>query len=107
MAEEKKKPKIDLKARLGKTVQGTAIPGATPAPPGVERTSAPPSGGEAARADGTPVPVQSPAAAIAPPPSIKPSGIAPPPGIGGGIALPPFARQAAAKKEVVSAEAQT
>ena len=105
MADDKKKPKIDLKARLGKTVQGTAVPGGlTPIPTGVQPGSAPP---PPPAADGTPVPVPAPKPNIVPPPSIKPTGIAPPAAITGGISLPSFNRPAAPKKEVVSAEAQT
>ncbi len=103
MAEEKsKKPKIDLKARLGKTVQGVAVPGmgpAMPAPSG-SGSQAPP----AVSADGTPLPV------VPPPISLKPTGIAPPPGIGGGgISLPPFGPRPAPqpKAKPVSAEQQT
>lgn len=89
MAEDKKKAKIDLKARLGKTQTGMGssvplpVPGATPSSqPGAP--TAPPSDG------GVPAPnVPIPA------PSVRPSGgggIAPPPGISPGIPLPPFAQ---------------
>lgn len=91
MADDKsKKPKIDLKARLGKTAVGVggggaAVPVPTPGPshPGDLRGSAPPpsSSSGAAFGSGVPAPVV---------PSIKP-GIAPPPGISPGIPLPPFA----------------
>ncbi len=94
MAEEKaKKPKIDLKARLGKTSAGA------PAAPGsnegdrvsVDRVSAPPS-------------VRPSVSGIAPP-----AGIAPPPGIGGGSLLNPFAPKPVVQPKAapVSAEAQT
>lgn len=93
MAEEKKKTKIDLKARLGKTQtgMGTAVPLPVPGPspssqPGA---SAPPS------SDGVPAPsVPTPA------PSVRPSGgIAPPPGISPGIPLPPFAQPRPSQRE--------
>ncbi|NUO49286.1 MAG: hypothetical protein HOV80_10560 [Polyangiaceae bacterium] len=99
MAEEKsKKPKIDLKARLGKA-PGGGVPGALPSGPGVPspsqdgigRISAPPSSG------GMPAPV-----GIAPP-----AGIAPPPGIASGMGLNPFAPKPQPKAAPVSAEAQT
>ena len=75
MAEEKsKKPKIDLKARLGKTVAGgTAAPGALSGPPDAGPTSVRP---EADRASAPPRP--SLPGGIAPP-----VGIAPPPSIAG------------------------
>ena len=102
MAEEKsKKPKIDLKARLGKTVHGVAAPGFAPPAPGPIGTGSQPP--PAASADGTPVP-------IAPPPvSLKPLGIAPPPGIGGGISLPSFGPRPAPQPKAPkpSAEQQT
>ncbi len=87
MADEKKKTKIDLKARLGKTQTGMGgsvplpVPGAAPSSqPGA---SAPPSG------DGVPPP-----AVPAPMPSVRPSGggIAPP-ALSPGIPLPPFAQR--------------
>ncbi|UQA54870.1 formin [Polyangium aurulentum] len=67
-AEDKKKPKIDLKARLGKTNLGTQsvplpVPGSGSQPP----------------ASSTPMP--------------RNQGIAPPPGISPGIPVPPFAQQ--------------
>ena len=89
MAEDKKKAKIDLKARLGKTTQTgmTAVPmpvpGATPSSqPGAP---APPSSDGGVPAPSVPVPT----------PSVRPSasGIAPPPGISPGIPLPPFAQR--------------
>jgi hypothetical protein len=88
MAEDKKKAKIDLKARLGKTTQTgmTAVPlpvpGATPSSqPGAP---APPSSDGGVPAPSIPVPT----------PSVRPpSGIAPPPGLSPGIPLPPFAQR--------------
>ena len=88
MAEDKKKAKIDLKARLGKTTQTgmTAVPlpvpGATPSSqPGAP---APPSSDGGVPGPSIPVPT----------PSVRPpSGIAPPPGISPGIPLPPFAQR--------------
>ena len=71
MADDKgKKPKIDLKARLGKTIQGgpavpLPVPGSQP-PPG----------------DGT----------VPTPPPPRAAGIAPPPGLSPGIPIPPFAQ---------------
>lgn len=88
MAEEKKKTKIDLKARLGKTQTGMspAVPLPVPGAPASQPQSgapAPPS------SDGVPAP-SVPAAA----PSVRPAvGIAPPPGISPGIPLPPFAQR--------------
>lgn len=83
MAEEKKKTKIDLKARLGKTQTGMGgsvplpVPGAAPSSqPGA---SAPPSG------DGVPPPIPAPA------PSVRPS--APGVALSPGIPLPPFAQR--------------
>jgi hypothetical protein len=103
MAEDKsKKPKIDLKARLGKTSQGAAPAGIAPIAPTPSATGSQPP--PAASADGTPVPQ------VVPPPSLKPTGIAPPPGIApAGISLPPFARpaQPQPKAKPVSAEQQT
>ncbi len=107
MAEEKsKKPKIDLKARLGKTAAG--VPAPTPSMPGT-RPSDP--GGPLQ------VPVASPSVdRISAPPSVRPStggiappvGIAPPPGLGAGM-LNPFAPKPVAQPKAapVSAEAQT
>jgi hypothetical protein len=101
MSEDKaKKPKIDLKARLNKTIAGTGVPG--PVLPGARETPIPGSDPMAfgGRADGTPVPA----------PPIKPLGIAPPPGIGvAGVSLPHFGPKpvAAPKAAPVSAEAQT
>lgn len=77
MSDEKsKKPKIDLKARLGKTMGPGSSPSAVPLPiPGPAVGSAPPPSG-----DGLQVATPS-----------RPSGIAPPPGISPGIPVPPFA----------------
>ncbi len=92
MAEEKsKKPKIDLKARLGKTTAtgGAPTPG-LPAPPGA--------------------PTSSPDGRVSAPPPMgiaPPVGIAPPPGIGGGPLSSPFAPKPQPKAAPVSAEAQT
>lgn len=95
MADDKKKSKIDLKARLGKTTTVTGmnapavplpVPGSTPG------GSAPPSsgGGLAAAPPGTgPAPAPAASGSVKPPPM----GIAPPPGISPGIPLPPFATQ--------------
>lgn len=110
---DQKKPRINLKDRLGKG--GGAAPaggGAIPAPvvPGAPGITPPPPGvsAEPQRDSGIPRDSGLPAApVIAPPPSIKPSGIAPPPGVLGGINLPSFQPRQAPKKEVVSAEAQT
>lgn len=86
MAEEKKKTKIDLKARLGKTQTGMGgsvplpVPGAAPSSqPGA---SSPPS------ADGVPPPV-----VPVPAPSVRPSGGGITPGLSPGIPLPPFAQR--------------
>jgi hypothetical protein len=88
MAEEKKKTKIDLKARLGKTQtgMGSAVPLPVPGAP----ASSPQSGAPAPpSSDGVPAPAV-PAAT----PSVRPAGgIAPPAGISPGIPLPPFAQR--------------
>ncbi|WP_438037101.1 formin [Sorangium sp. So ce204] len=86
MAEEKKKSKIDLKARLGKTAIGGAPGAAVPLPmPGPQPGSGPPPDMNAG-----PIGVPSPHPSARPPmPSV--GGIAPPPGISPGIPLPPFA----------------
>ncbi|WP_437683741.1 formin [Sorangium sp. So ce131] len=84
MAEEKKKSKIDLKARLGKTSMGGAQGAAVPLPvPGPQPGSGPPPDGGAGA---VPPPHQS-----ARPPMPSVGGIAPPPGISPGIPLPAFA----------------
>lgn len=93
MADDKKKSKINLKDRLGKsTMSGPSAAGGVPVP-------LPIPGGSAA---GTPVPTEgggapAPAPAAVPRP---PQGIAPPPGLSPGIPVPPFAqpKQAAAPK---------
>ncbi|MEZ4300651.1 MAG: formin, partial [Polyangiaceae bacterium] len=96
MADEKKKTKIDLKARLGKTQTGMGssvplpVPGATPSSqPGA---SAPPS------SDGVPPPVVPSSA-----PSVRPSGGGVPAPISApispGIPLPPFAQPRASQRE--------
>ena len=86
MAEDKtKKPKIDLKARLGKTaVGGGGAGGSVPLPvPGSQPSSSRP-----APASGPPGISGS---------SVKP-GIAPPPGISPGIPLPPFGAARASER---------
>ncbi len=104
MAEEKKKPKIDLKARLGKASAGApapSLPGSMPPDSG----GAPPSGRPSVPGSG---PGIAPPAGIAPP-----TGIAPPPGIappGGMSSFSPFAPKPPPpqpKAAPVSAEAQT
>ena len=79
MADNTKKTKIDLKARLGKTTQvGMGPPGVTPVPIGVPGTPPPPAPIPAAArpppSDGVPRPPPSSAG------SRPPMGIAPPPG---------------------------
>jgi hypothetical protein len=89
MADEKKKSKIDLKARLGKTTVGAGSGAAVPLPvPG----SQPGQHGSGPPADASPLPGTAPSVSTRPP---MPSGagIAPPPGISPGIPLPPFAPQ--------------
>src|SRR5262249_39433199 len=131
MAEEKKKSKIDLKARLGKTAMTSAGQAAVPVPaPGAQvpapagaPTPAPPAqpGSGAAAPDASPVqgrPPSQPApamgssppvAAYTPPPIA--AGIAPPPaiaqGISPGIPLPPFATQPRPQQPPPKAAAQT
>jgi hypothetical protein len=101
MAEEKaKKPKIDLKARLGKTAAGAPTPSSAPSDPGAPTSVRP----EADRAS-------------APPRPSAPQGIAPPPGIappaaisGAGGFVNPFApkpQPVAAPAPKLSAEQQT
>ncbi len=108
MADDKaKKPKIDLKARLGRTTQvGMGPPGATPVPAMPGGAPAPPSsdpGGAPPSSDA--VPRAAPSAGSVRPPVAQPMGIAPPPGLSPGIPLPPFARaqpqQAAPKPTAV------
>lgn len=88
MAEDKKKAKIDLKARLGKTQTGmTAVP--LPVPGVGSSPSSQPGAPPPPSSDGVPAP-----AVATPTPSVRPSGgIAPPPGISPGIPLPPFAQR--------------
>jgi hypothetical protein len=106
MAEEKKKAKIDLKARLGKTTQTgmTAVPLPVPGPSPSSNPSAPPA--PTSSDGGVPPP-----AIPVPSPSVRPSGggIAPPPGISPGIPLPPFAqaRQAREPAQKPTAAQQT
>lgn len=84
MADDKKKSKIDLKARLGKSTMsgsGAGVPVPLPVPGAAPGT--------------TPVP-DAPSGAPPPPktPSVRPpQGIAPPPGLSPGIPVPPFAQQ--------------
>lgn len=84
MAEEKKKTKIDLKARLGKTQtgMGSQVPAPGAAPSSQPGASSPPSG------DGVPPPV-----VPVPTPSVRPSGGGVTPGLSPGIPLPPFAQR--------------
>jgi hypothetical protein len=85
--EKKRKPKIDLKARLGKTMAasgGAAVPLPTP---GTGSTPPPASG--PVLAGGVPGP---------PGGMNKSAGIAPPPGLSPGIPLPPFATAAPKRK---------
>jgi hypothetical protein len=102
MAEDKKKSKIDLKARLGKTqtlvggVNAPAVPLPVPGPAPSTSGSRPPPSDPSAVAAGAglspavPPPMASPGSgSVRPPP---PMGIAPPPGISPGIPLPPFAQ---------------
>ena len=93
-ADDKKKTKIDLKARLGKTTAGTGGGATVPLPvPGSQTgvasgppDSSPVAGGAAPASK----PSGRPSAPMAP---VVPAGIAPPPGISPGIPLPPFAQQ--------------
>lgn len=106
MAEEKsKKPKIDLKARLGKTAAGVpaptpSMPGPMPSDPGIQVPSAAPS---VDRISAAPPSGRPSSGGIAPP-----AGIAPPPGLGAGL-LNPFAPKPVVQPKAapVSAEAQT
>lgn len=113
MADEKKKSKIDLKARLGKTTMtggsGAAVPLPVPgSQPGQTGSGPPP--------DVSPLPFgAAPTAASTRPPMPSSGGIAPPPGISPGISpgipLPPFAQQQrrmpSAPPKPVTAHAQT
>lgn len=89
MADDKKKSKIDLKARLGKSTMsgapGAAVPMPTPGAP----ASAPGSDPGVPPAGGAPAP--SPSVSSRPPPAAA-VGIAPPPGLSPGIPVPPFAQ---------------
>lgn len=90
MADDKKKSKIDLKARLGKSSMsgggGAGVPVPLPVPGAAPGTTPIPDGGDGASA-----------AAPARSPSVRPPvGIAPPPGLSPGIPVPPFAQQKAA-----------
>lgn len=110
MAEDKKKTKIDLKARLGKSSMSmTGTPGAAPVPlptPGVQpggSDAPPPADGSApAVAGSTP-----PAAPLRSTGSRPALGIAPPPGISPGIPVPPFAQQQKAAPAPKPTAAQT
>lgn len=86
-----KKPKKDLRARLGRTI--------SPNTPGAPPIAAPNVGGAAAPAPGAPAPVVAPPAAVAPPvvaPPIAAPGVAAPklPFGGPEVAAPPFAQPA-------------
>lgn len=90
MADDKKKSKIDLKARLGKSSMsgpsGAGVPVPLPVPGAAPGTTPIPDGGGDAGA--------APAAAPQRSPSVRPPvGIAPPPGLSPGIPVPPFAQQ--------------
>lgn len=101
MADEKKKPKIDIKARLGKTAVGMQGGSSVPLPmPGPGAGSAPPPSSDPGRSSGS-IPTPSP--------SVKPIGIAPPASISPGIPLPPFGQQPArrAPEPKPVAQAQT
>ncbi len=96
MAEEKKKSKIDLKARLAKTMVGGTTPaaGSSPGAPG----------------GGIPAPSDSNSGSAAAAGSVRPPmGIVPPAGLSPGIPLPPFAqqRQASAPPPKPTAAQQT
>jgi hypothetical protein len=99
MAEDKKKSKIDLKARLGKSSMtqtgGAGVPVPLPVPGAAPGTTPVPevSGG------GVPAPTVPKTQSVRPP-----AGIAPPPGLSPGIPVPPFAqpkREAAPKPTAV------
>jgi hypothetical protein len=111
MADDKaKKPKIDLKARLGRTTQlgmgapaslpVPAVPGGMPPPPASDPSggSVPPSSDAAPRT--------APPAAIARPPMGIAPGIAPPPGLSPGIPIPPFQQRAQPRAEPKQSAAQ-
>lgn len=90
MAEDKKKSKIDLKARLGKSsmsgAPGTPVPLPAPGQPGVVPPSDP----------GTGTPTPAPERPATPATRQTAGGIAPPPGLSPGIPVPPFAQAKAA-----------
>ena len=88
MADDKKKSKIDLKARLGKSSMsgagGAGMPVPLPVPGAAPGTTPIPD------ADGGAAAAAQPARA----PSVRPpQGIAPPPGLSPGIPIPPFGQQ--------------
>jgi cytochrome oxidase Cu insertion factor (SCO1/SenC/PrrC family) len=83
MADEKKKPKIDIKARLGKTAMGLPAGAATPLPTPSSGASTPPASGPGAGRPSVPTPAPSAALNLAPPPGLSP-----------GIPLPPFGQPA-------------
>lgn len=87
MADEKKKPKIDIKARLGKTAVGTSGGPGMPLPTPGPGASTPPASGSG---PGQP-------SAPAPTPSV-PLNLAPPPGLSPSIPLPPFGQPPAARR---------
>lgn len=99
MADDKKKSKINLRDRLGKSTPA-GVAGVTPMP-----TPAPSGGGMAVP------PVSEPGVAGpgARPPSVAPAAMAPPPGLSSGIPLPPFAqpRQAPRAEPKPTAAQQT
>src|SRR5262245_23532909 len=103
MADDKKKSKIDLKARLGKTgtlsggaaapvplpVPGASAPGSAPPPPADSRP-------------GAPAPAPSQGGSVRPP-----MGLAPPPGITPGLPAPLFAQPKKEREAKPSAQQQT
>ena len=93
MADDKaKKPKIDLKARLGKTQMGMGAPAAIPAPPASQSGMPPAPASDPGRASAPPAPASRPSNVPNAVPA-PPMGIAPPPGLSPGIPLPPFGPQ--------------
>src|SRR5687768_8610284 len=102
MADDKKKSKIDLKARLGKSSMsgpsGAGVPVPMPVPGAAPGTTPIPDGGDGG----------APAAAPQRAPSVRPPvGIAPPPGLSPGIPMPPFAQQKREAAPKPSAAQQT
>lgn len=102
MADDKKKSKIDLKARLGKSsmsgASGAGVPVPLPVPGAAPGTTPIPDAGDGA----------APVAAPTRTPSVKPPvGIAPPPGLSPGIPVPPFAQQKQAPAPKPTAVQQT